>query len=154
MNIYESLITTPEKVRALIKNLIEEGQAQDAAFVSGSRIIGYPAATRRTRMLLEQLLEVGDYPTQPLDVSPKISDIPAYIEANTERGSLAEMRLIGRYEEMKSLEFADTWRIARAGCKHEVDEYNRIMDSGCCGSSDALVVTPDGMFLVGCNYGH
>ena len=51
-------------------------------------------------------------------------------------------------------EYMDNQRYARKDNPPEVDEYNKREENGCCGSCDKEIETPDGVVLIGFNYGH
>ena len=49
---------------------------------------------------------------------------------------------------------ADNIRIARQSCQDEVMNYEDAKNHGCCGFFDEEVQTPDGVVMLGFNYGH
>ena len=59
------------------------------------------------------------------------------------------------HQQVEGEDCVDNERWAVLGDPKQMDQYNQIAASGCCGSFDGQVTAPDGItYAVGCNYGH
>lgn len=54
----------------------------------------------------------------------------------------------------EDVENVDNFRIAKLDDLKEMAIYEKLKEDGCCGSSDNIIDTPDGKYMVGFNYGH
>ena len=54
----------------------------------------------------------------------------------------------------QDLDYKDNLRCAYVGNEIQEYEYERAVQSGCCGSLDIIVMVGENEFRMGCNYGH
>lgn len=57
------------------------------------------------------------------------------------------------YEEINDT-CVDNYRSALISSEEEMEKYEEIRSSGCCGSFDELVLVDNQEYFIGCNYGH
>ena len=48
----------------------------------------------------------------------------------------------------------DNFRLARIYTEHEMKEYAKLYDQGCCGFYDCIIIFRNSLAVLGCNYGH
>lgn len=57
------------------------------------------------------------------------------------------------YEEINDT-CVDNYRSALISSEEEMEKYEEIRRSGCCGSFDHVVLVDNQEYFIGCNYGH